>query len=933
MMKPIATTAVIAVGYFLLGLLGLSLAIAPGYATIIWPASGLALVAAIFYPKPAVFGVFLGAFFVNITNDWLNTQTASWAVAVCIGLTVVLQSSVAAYLVKRYVGIPFLFHRTRLVWRFVVLAGFLSCLIGATLGTAVLLLFGLMAPEEALLSGLVWWGGDVIGVLVVVPWLAVIFPALFGQRFEHPWRLIGGFSLVLVVTVLLSWGSAYSEWNKQTKEFRSNAQLLEVLLNNRIKNSVDMLYSLVGLIKSSDHMRVKEFETFAQRVVQRDSSILSVSLNFAVAGDDLNAFERSAQLSYPEIPFRITESARDGEIVPVTPRPKHIVVTYIHPLETNKVALGYDLYSQPDRRFAVDQAIAFQQAYPTSPLSLLEDTKAVILFLPFFDDVQKETFLGVAIAVIEVETLTETIVEYGRLPNTELYLVDEDNASPDPIIVAKSKSASLSAVDLVQRYQQDDFQHAVSFDINVGAKAWRLYQVSDSRFFKQPWVVKFVLACGFLFTGAFGWFLLIVSGHTAEIESRVTLRTRDLLLANDELKASELEQSKAKEEAVRASHAKSAFLATMSHEIRTPLNGVIGCLALLMSTRLQPKQQELAKLSQQSAESLLDIINDILDLSKIEVGNFVLEKQAFSLPELVEEVTHIFVLKAEEKGIVLNSTLDAVPNVTLLGDRLRIKQILVNLLGNAVKFTQQGEVSLHLSLTQQKGQHVMLDVSVKDTGIGISKENQAHLFQRFNQADSSTTRRFGGTGLGLAISKEFIDAMNGHISLTSEHGVGSNFTCRIPLALVSNSEADRSKTSATKPQDKRHNERPVFNAKVLLVEDNLTNQIVARGLLKLFGIEVVVAENGQQAVEKADAQCFDLIFMDCQMPVMDGYEATRTLRQSGSGATPADVAIVALSANAMKGDKETCIAAGMDDHIAKPISQDKLEAVLTKWLP
>ncbi|MGO2356655.1 MAG: ATP-binding protein, partial [Marinomonas foliarum] len=573
--------------------------------------------------------------------------------------------------------------------------------------------------------------------------------------------------------------------------------------------------------------------------------------------------------------------------------------------------------------------------------------------------------------------------------------------------------------------------------------------------FKQPWIVKFVLACGFLFTGLFGWFLLIVSSHTSEIENRVRLRTRDLQLVNEHLKASELEQSKAKEEAQEASRAKSEFLANMSHEIRTPLNGVIGCLSLLMNTKLQSEQSKLVSISQQSAESLLDILNDILDLSKIEMGGLVLEKHEFELPDLIEEVTNIFVLRAEEKGIVLNSPAVLVPELTLFGDRLRLKQVLVNLLGNAIKFTSAGEVSLRIEVEPLSDADVVLRISVEDTGVGVSEESQRRLFQRFNQADSSTTRKFGGTGLGLAISKEIVEAMAGEIGLVSAEGKGSTFWFRVPfetrsapikemvvmpqfkMTLVYINDTGREYVSAildslgithnaysnleqalsereligqcvlldtdalaagnqvdvtawdtfciaktvsqillhgrsdaepekekyidrlTKPifirpllkvlenikpvlegevvmtvkeTENTSEGRPVFNAKVLLAEDNLTNQIVARGLLNMYGVDVVVASDGQKAVEEAQTTKFDMIFMDCQMPVMDGYEATRVIRQSSGGATPSDVAIVALSANVMKGDEDECFAAGMNDHIAKPISQDKLTAILTKWL-
>lgn len=1052
MTKIVKIILLTALGYSVLGALGLTVAISPGYSTIIWPASGLALTAVVFFPKFAPLGVFLGSWLINVSTTWLNHQEFALALPACIAMGAVLQSCVGGYLVRRFVDVSRLFHRSRQALRFVILGGVLSTLIGASVGVSSLLFFGAIDYAQYWTNWGVWWAGDMIGVIFIVPWLAVFLPSLFGEYFDRPMRLMSGLIVVLLMIAILSWGGGYAEWNRQVKEFQSNAERLEVSVSNRIKNAVDMLYSFVAFIDSSEEINAEEFAFFSDRVMQRDDSIVGVSLNFSVAGDDILNFERRIQRFYQDREFRVKERSPTGRLVPVIPRKSHIVVTFISPLERNSAALGYDVYSQADRQFALDQAIQSKQVYPTSPLRLVQDTKGVLLFLPFFDQ-QTDTFLGVAASVIALSTLTDTIVQKGRLPNTDLYLVDEFGHSGSSVLVAKNREASLTVSDLVLAYEQGDFQHAVKVDIRVGAKTWQLYQVSQDYFFKQPWIVQLVLAFGLFVAGLFGWFLLIVSSHAADVEHKVRRRTKDLQLANDNLKLSELKQSKAKDEAEQANRAKSEFLANMSHEIRTPLNGVIGSLTLLLNGKLQADQIQLATLSKQSAESLLDIINDILDLSKIEAGAMEIERTLFSLNALVEEVANIASLKAQDKGIVLNVPASLVPNLILLGDRVRLKQVMMNLVGNAVKFTQVGEVNLTVTIDRQAGDDHVLSFKVEDTGVGIAKDAQSQLFQRFKQADGSTTRRFGGTGLGLVISKDIVVAMGGEIRLESQQGVGSSFYVQIPIqvnaietpqtvsyevrvtliyendtgrsyvaslldsldckvttfsnfsdALASeqgleklilldsnafkNASSDeiaqleqmclekqiqsillRSRsefnfsdkmitTSVMKPilstplldvleslkppvlgevmatnsNNSTSDNRPVFNVKVLLAEDNLTNQIVARGLLNLYGVEVEIAENGERAVSLAKQTKFDLVLMDCQMPVMDGYEATRHIRQFNDAKTAANVPIIALSANAMKGDQDECFAAGMDDHIAKPVSQNKLVEALTKWL-
>ncbi|MFT2110414.1 ATP-binding protein [Marinomonas sp. 2405UD68-3] len=1069
---PILFTTVL---YFILGVISHKIAIPPGFSTVIWPASGLALGAVLGWSWRALPGVLIGNMLVNVYINYLDQSEIFFPLLILIGLGAVIQAGIGYFLIMVFLGTPFDFYKPRTVLLFIFLGSVVSTSISATIGCVSLLYYGAIGIDDFLYNWLNWWIGDSIGVIVVTPWLLTAFPALTKSTFPKLKQFVATLTFITLVTAGISRIAFSFDHAKQKSEFDKNAEILAASLQSRLENSVNSLYGLADFIQGVDSVTVESFRKYTRGVMERDPAILGLSWTKHVAGEDIEAWESFLQETYDSSDVFIYEKNEASDVVPIKNRPQHLVVSFIEPFELNQKALGYDVYSQPTNKYALDMAFETGKVSPTLPIQLDKkegqtENIGELIFLPVFtapddmttDMTKFEHLEGYATAVVSITELSHVLDGAAQeLPHTALYLLHHDESQEFPHVLAKLDSRDTPMEQVFPKLHTNDFPMISRHSVSIGQSSWELVQISYEYNIYYPWSTHFVLAVGFLLTGLFGWFLILTASKTAQIEQEVVNRTRDLSLLNASLIESESVKSRATLDAESANRAKSEFLANMSHEIRTPLNGVIGSLSLLDQDSLQPDQKKIVQLSASSAESLLDIINDILDLSKIEVGDMELDNNEFDLIELVENVGQTLAVKAHEKNIELHCPFTVPKRTKVIGDRVRVRQVLMNLIGNAIKFTQYGSVSVSVNTKSVSDEYLQIDLSIEDTGVGISYEQQKKLFSRFKQADSSTTRKFGGTGLGLAISKELIDIMGGSIGMTSEVGYGSKFWVSLKLKenivhqadQVVTPEVDFSKvllitensklsqylsellelwnveylifdsfaTAVESYQDKimpfqlvledqdviaqtnlkmqevwffvckkqnvkrvllknalstYHNDKidyaryldcltkPVrksellhslmdssklneelassveepqldmFDYKVLLVEDNITNQIVGRGLLEMRGLQVTIANNGEEAVKEVQGFHFDLIFMDCQMPIMDGYEATKRIRKLTHklSETSPNVPIIALSANAMKGEDKVCIAAGMNDFMSKPIDQAVLVEKIWYWL-
>ncbi|MCP5169416.1 MAG: CHASE domain-containing protein [Hahellaceae bacterium] len=913
------TIVLSALAYFVFAKLGLVFAIPPGFASAIWPAAGIAVALAVRFGTPAILGVLLGSFAANLSISapqlWpLNATQLLLPLGIAIGSS--LQVKLAQKLCLPIMRQDPQLRNVRHVLRFVFLAGPLSCLVAASVGTSLLVGVANVPIEKALFVFITWWVGDSLGVTMFAPMLWLLLP---NQKDDLPirrWQVVIPALTIftLIVGVFIYSRDKYVQ--ESSTKFDQSVAVISKNFDQFRDHAYDTLSSLSAFYASSEQVERSEFKIFVNHLLKPDRGILALEWIPQVAHDQRVAYEQQAMDDgLPNFSFK---ALREGNLIPAPEAETYFPVYYVEPLAGNLPALGLDMGTNPDRKTSLKRAALSGRIQASSPIRLVqsrsEEQPGFLLIQPLYKEngrfvtpetsEQREHQLeGFVLLVGQLASTFDALLQAPELNNISMQVLDVTNGESKVLY----QSAQALEGDYRTQFHFQDF-----------GRDWLVKMTPLPGFFQEykDWNSWFTLIAGALLGTLSQIFLLTLTGFNQNLSTEVSRKTQEL--------------RKALEEADSANQLKSQFLANMSHEIRTPLNAIIGFTELGARKSREVLAQDYFNKVHASSKLLLGIINDILDISKIEAGKLTIDKTTFNLKMLLDEVNIMFTHLADEKGVNFQLNIHNTVPEFIVGDPTRIKQIIINLCNNAVKFTEEGQVLLEVnSLEPDAGNQPMLEIRVTDTGIGIPQNYASMLFKPFVQADATSTRRFGGTGLGLSIVKNLCNLMGGDIQVDSMVNMGSSFTATLRYSPAENPHISHDNSTLSRPPLNTPSPPRLAGKKVLVAEDVKVNQTLMEAVLDDFGIECFLADNGQEALRLMEEEPnIDLILMDIQMPVMNGYEAAIAIRKKYGNKLP----IIALTANAAQSDQEKAHNAGMNDFLAKPLDDSALEQMLAKYL-
>ncbi|MDE3274316.1 ATP-binding protein [Pseudoalteromonas sp. G4] len=881
----------IAFCYFAFGLIGTFFRIEPGFASAVWPAAGCAVVLVLYFGNKAYFPLFLGALCANlyssgISLELITTSDLFWNAVRAFGA--LLQAVVSFHLLKKFCDFPLNLNSAYPLLSILLLISPVACLISASIGVTSLYLQGIIPFYISDFVWFTWWVGDSVGVLFFFPLLGILFPSKYFSRISNS-------KLVILVGIILLASVCFTfTYSKEVYKKNLNAKFSEItekkiyeleVLKRQIESN---LFALATLFRSGLSPTIDEFQ------------LIAASLN-----DGIIPYRAIAWLDSLDVEQQIDWIKKQESRGLTNSKVKILDENRLHtkifpigltaPYANNSLAIGIDLASHPVAGDTVFEAINARAIRATPPIRLAQQSDKEtgnVIYYPVFN-VEDEKLIGLAEIVIEVDKSLERLLIENNVSDAYDFSILDIN-SPSRPYVAGFDNNHLTSHDL---------HFSKSYELIWFGRKWLVNFESTNSFenTKKDWLSWLTLIVGFIVAALGVTFTLIISGFNDQLKRKVKDKTTELASAIQQLK--------------KADHVKNEFIANMSHEIRTPLNVVLTTLQLLKQSKQAVKERELIESALSSGRTLLAIINDILDVSKLEAGKLEIENTEFDLEKLVLDTINEQATIAETKGLNLSvNSMQPVEGVWY-GDPTRIKQILINLINNSIKFTDTGKVEVNVSKYKQG---VLFEIT--DTGIGMTQQQIDKLFDRFEQADSSTTRRFGGTGLGLAIVSQLIYLMNGSIEVSSELAKGAKFKVKLPLK--------HSGKKKLVQQDDDEQTMPNLTGKtILLAEDNKVNQMVFKAIITPANAELIIAENGQEAIALLETHSPEIIFMDIQMPIMDGEMACIKIRETNK-----EIPIVALTANVLESDVARYLAEGFDAHLAKPIEINKLIKVLSDSL-